>query len=157
MKLLDGAESEQVLWWNCKFLPFKGFMTDRQSNQPTDGLEGCNFLYTSSCSPVSRWKYDHPMSWKIRILEEVYGYFGDRDPSQVTVLDIQDSQVYLGRVFLGLCWNNWMKDNGKKWGGWMDGRTYGWMDGMTDGWRDGRTDKLRWKIRRLRRKRYKQV
>ena len=43
-----------------------------------------------SVAPVHVWKFRHPMDWKLALLERIYGYYGDRDPGKMTVLDIRE-------------------------------------------------------------------
>jgi len=41
-------------------------------------------------TPLKLW--NHKMEWKIEILERIFGYFGDKDPSKISVLDIEMTQ-----------------------------------------------------------------
>jgi len=43
-------------------------------------------------TPVNLEMYAHPMVWKIKILKKIFHYFGDKDPSRITVLGIQHNQ-----------------------------------------------------------------
>jgi len=45
-----------------------------------------------SLTTVSSWKFPHPMDWKIKILEGIYTYFGDKDPGRITVRGIEKIQ-----------------------------------------------------------------
>ena len=37
--------------------------------------------------------FSHKMEWKIEILEKIFSYFGDKDPSKISVLQIDMNQV----------------------------------------------------------------
>jgi dystroglycan 1 len=41
-------------------------------------------------TPLKLWS--HKMEWKIEILEKIYSYFGDKDPSKISVLQIHMNQ-----------------------------------------------------------------
>ncbi|XP_023319632.1 dystroglycan [Eurytemora carolleeae] len=89
-------ESEIGTW------KFRVIATDKGGESVVDVLEIIVRQHSSSrvfhhvfklyLTLVSSWKYPHPIDWKIEVLERIHEYFGDRDPSKLTVLGIQQSQ-----------------------------------------------------------------